>query len=89
MQTNTNKKLSRLISTLDNMNAFPKAIIKYGTRISLALLLAGSIIILFNHFTGYDAFKSFVGTSIIKNSFSLLAEVIIGGLLIDFVFKKK
>ncbi len=70
------------------MDRLPRAIIKYGVRISLALMIAGCLVILLNHYTGYDSYKNFVGISIVKNSVTVLAEAIIGGLVIDFVLRR-
>lgn len=89
MQTKNSKKIEMIAKELDNVNSFSKTLIKRGTQVSLLLLVLGTLIILLNQTVlSYDDYVTFVGTSIIKNSFIILAEVIIGGLLIDYLTKK-
>ena len=89
MQTNITKKVEKFCLALDKVSSFPRAIIKYGTQAALALLCTGCLIILINYYkTDYNPYMVFVGTAVIENSFIILAEVIIGGLLIDFFLKK-
>lgn len=89
MQTNIGKNIEKIAQELSKINKLSKSIIKYGTQASLALLSLGTLIIILNQtLLSYDAYLKFVGTLIIKNSFIILAEAIIGGLLIDFITKR-
>ncbi|NLD47296.1 MAG: hypothetical protein GX660_08855 [Clostridiaceae bacterium] len=89
MQTKNNKKIETIAKEFDKVNNFSKSLIKHGTQVSLLLLVLGTLIVLLNQTVlSYDDYVTFVGTSIIKNSFIILAEVIIGGLLIDYMTKK-
>mgnify|MGYP000126449233 CR=1 FL=1 len=89
MQSNLAKKIEKMLSAFSKIDKLPKAIIKHGSRISLLLLALGTFMIVYNHNAiNYDAYFEFIAQCIVKNSFIVLAEAIIGGLVIDFVFKK-
>lgn len=89
MQTDKTKKIEKILTVFTKIDKLPMAIIKYGTHISLLLLAFGTLIIVYNQtIVNFDVYLSFVARCIIKTSFTILAESIIGGLLIDFVFKK-
>lgn len=81
--------MEKVITAFSKVNGFARAIIKYGTQASLALLLLGTILFIMNRAgADYSSYSEFISLSIIKTSFVILAEAIIGGLLIDFMFKK-
>ncbi len=89
MQTNISKGFEKIFCELNKLNAFTKTVIKHGAQIFLALLALGTLLIVYNHTVhGLDSYFEFISTSIIKSSFVILAEVVIGGLLIDYIFKK-
>ncbi|RCX13819.1 hypothetical protein DFR58_11653 [Anaerobacterium chartisolvens] len=90
MQTNKTKSIEKIFDELYKLSPLTKKVIKLGTHISLLLLVFGTLLILFNRsaFT-YDAYFQLIAVSIIKSSLTILAEVIIGGLIIDYLFKKK
>jgi hypothetical protein len=88
--TNINKNIEKIFSEFYKLNPFTKTVIKRGTQICLTLLILGTVLIFLNHTQfNYDLNYEFIATSIVKNSFTILAEVVIGGLLIDYVFNKK
>ncbi|MCX7709194.1 MAG: hypothetical protein N2484_05025 [Clostridia bacterium] len=89
MQTNFANSLKKIMMEFGKVGSFSRAILKYGTQAFLALLALGTFLIVFNMTAlGFDVYLQFVAISVIKNSFIILAEVIIGGLLIDYILKK-
>lgn len=89
MQTNISKNIAKIFSTFQEINKFPRTIIKYGFQVFLVLFFLGTFLAILNHTKlNYDTYFELIATSIIKNSFTVLAEVIIGSLIIDFIFKK-
>lgn len=89
MQTKNDKKIEKIAEEFGKVNNFSKSLIKHGTQVSLILLVLGTLVITMNQSVlNYDDYVEFIGTMIIRNSFVILAEVIIGGLLIDYITKK-
>jgi len=94
MQTNNSKKVSserieKIFEEFKNVNSFSKSLIKYGSLVALSLLLLGTILLVLNqNVLDFDSYTKFIGTSIVKNSIVLLAEFIIGGLVIDYFTKR-
>ncbi len=90
MQSNINRNIEKIFSAFDNLNSYTKLVIKRGTQICLVLLVLGTLLMFVNYTNAnYDLNFEFIATSIIKSSFTILAEVIIGGLVIDYIFNKK
>jgi len=89
MQANLIKKIDKIVDAFNKMDKMPKALIKYGCYVFLGLFVIGTIMVLLNNtILTYDSYFDLLSKSIVKVSFSIAAEVIIGGLLLDFVFKK-
>lgn len=89
MLFNLSKGFQRIFSEFSKLGSLPKGIIKYGTQAFLALFFIGTVLVVYNRMqVNFDAYFEFVATSLIKQSFTVLAEVIIGALVIDFIFKK-
>lgn len=89
MQSNLTKHLQKIFSAFDKIDRLPKAIIKYGAHAFLVLFAIGTTLVVYNHTKlNYDPYYEFIAISVVKASFTILAEAVIGGLLIDFVFKK-
>jgi hypothetical protein len=89
MLLNLYKNIAKIVSTFDKMSKMPKMILKYGCIIFLAILFAGTVLVLLNNkFLSYDSYLDLVSKSIVKISFSIAAEAIIGSLILDYVFKK-
>lgn len=83
------KKLEKIVTAFGKMGKVSKATIKYGCIVFLVLLAAGSIMALLNTTVlNYDSYMDLVSKSLVKTSFSIAAEAVIGGLVLDFVFKK-
>ena len=94
MQTNNSKKVAsdkieKIFEEFKKVNNFSKSLIKYGAQVALVILSLGVLILILNQTVlDYDGYTKFVGTLIVKNSIVLLAEFIIGGLVIDYFIKK-
>lgn len=90
MQTNLVRKLQKIIFEFTKISNFPKAILKHGTRIFLLILAAATLLVIYHRtYLNYDPYIDFIAASIIKASFIIEAEVIIGALVIDYLFKNK
>ena len=64
-------------------------IIKAGAIISFVLLILGALLIISNYFfLNQDSFLELIARTLVKNSFTILAEAVIGGLILDYLFKK-
>lgn len=84
-----NKNFKKIITELRKLNNRTKSAIKWGANIFLALFSLGTFIIFFNRVIySFDSYVEFIAISIIKASFTILAEIIIGCLLVDYIFSK-
>lgn len=83
------KNIEKIAKEFGKVNNFSKSLIKYGTQAALSILTIGTTIYISNHTVlNYDFYTDYVSTLLIKNSFVLLAEIVIGGLLIDYFTRK-
>jgi ABC-type Co2+ transport system permease subunit len=90
MQMDQEKKLKKFLTAFDSIGKLPRNIIKYGLHIFLVLFALGTAIVVYSRVAlGYEPYFEFIAMSIVKTSFTILAEAIIGGLLIDYVFKSR
>ncbi|AUG57793.1 MAG TPA: hypothetical protein DCE02_00255 [Ruminiclostridium sp.] len=86
----TKKDIKKIVQEFDKINKYSKAIIKYGTQISLGLLLIGTIILVSNNrLIPYDSYLRLIGIEISKASFAILAQAVIGGLVLDYVNRRR
>lgn len=94
MQTNNSKKITsdkieKIFEEFKKVNNFSKSLIKYGANAALILLSLGMLVLILNQtIFDYSSYTKFIATMIVKNSIVLLAEFIIGGLVIDYFVKK-
>lgn len=89
MLTNINKNLERVYTAFNNLSILSRKVIKYGCILFLVMLVSGLVLLLLNaNVLSYSSYLDLVAKSIVKTSFQIAAEVIIGGLILDFVFKK-
>ena len=90
MQSNLARKLEKIFEAFGKIGKLPRNIIKYGAHAFLALFIIGTIMVVYNRTVlNYDLYLEFIATSIIKTSFTVLAETTVGGLVIDFIFGEK
>ncbi|MCX7749759.1 MAG: hypothetical protein N2645_23150 [Clostridia bacterium] len=87
MQTNIKKNVQKILTELGQLNKLSKAILKYGFRVFISLLVIGTVIFIFNQ-TKQNPDLQIISTGLIKYSFTILAEGVIGALVMDYVFKK-
>lgn len=94
MQTNNSKKINserieKIFEEFKQVNSFSKSLIKYGSLAALVILSLGALVLILNQTVlDFDSYIKFIGTSIVKNSIIVLAEFIIGGLVIDYFTKR-
>ncbi len=89
MYFNLTKNLEKIRSEFNNLGRKNKIIIKTGSIISFILLILGALLIVCNHFfLNKDLFYELVARTLVKNSFTILAEAVIGSLVLDYLFKK-
>lgn len=90
MVKNMSENLRKIKDAFGDLHEKTKKFMMIGVRISLILLAIGTILVGVNVYVlNHDAYFSFIANSIVKSSISILAEVVIGCLLIDFAFKSK
>jgi len=77
------------------MNAFnsigklPKAFLKYGILVFLIIFITGNVLVILNNTVlPYNPYFDMVSKELVKVSFVIGAEVIIGSLIMDYVFKR-
>ena len=87
--SNRTKNIENIISAFSKMHKFPKALIKFGTYIFTGILVIGMILVILNNtLWQYDPYLDTVSKEIVKASFIIEAEAIIGSLIMDYVFRK-
>ena len=90
MQSNLIKNIEKVLTAFGNMGKLPKALIKNGCYVFFGLFTIGTVMVLLNHtFLPFNSRFDIVSKAIVITSFTLAAEAIIGGLVMDFVFKKQ
>lgn len=89
MQSIIVKGIEKIFTQFKKLEHIPKLLLKYGTQAFLALFAVGTLLVVMNHFMiGYDSYFEFIALNIVKSSFTVFAEVVLGALIMDFVFKK-
>lgn len=89
MLFNLTESIEKIYKAFNKMAKLPKLLLKYGSIFFIVLLFVGTVLILLNNtFLSFDSYLDLVSKSIVKISFSIAAEVIIGSLILDYVFKK-
>ncbi|NSW89984.1 MAG: hypothetical protein HPY74_04735 [Firmicutes bacterium] len=89
IKTAINKNIKKIVTELSKLNNHTKTAIKWGINIFLVFFALGTLLVVLNRIVfNYGSYIEFIATSIIKASFTILAEIIIGSLLVDYVFNK-
>lgn len=89
MQKNIQKTVGKIIKELSGLNNITKKMIMLGLYLSLLILAAGTILMLINRtLIGYNPYYDYISRLLAEKSFAVLAEVIIGCLLVDFIFNR-
>lgn len=90
MQADKAKNMKKIQRAFDKLDKRTKHVLNIGSLLSLIVLMAGGILFLLNRTVyGYDTYIELISTSIIKASVTILAEVFIGALLIDYLLGSK
>jgi len=85
MQSNNFKNIEKITEKFNKMNHLSRLIIKYGTQVFMLMFFLGALtVLLYKTILTANDYAFYLGTQIIKMSFSVFAESIIGSILIDF-----
>ena len=76
--------VKKIIKNLNSLNPLSNKIILYGSIIALILCSAGITIMAYNNIIANQISLYKIGSSMIYNSIVLFAQMVIGGLVIDF-----
>ncbi len=88
-QTDRTNKIKKILIAFNSIHKFPMALIKCGTYAFLTVFTIGCILVMLNNTVlPYSTFSDMASKEIVRTSFILLAEAVIGGLIMDFVSKK-
>lgn len=89
-EKNKTAKTNVISSALCNMAELPKKMLKYATPASFCLIALGTALFVANRTSSnYSSVFEFTTTTLITNSFFVLAEFIIASLVIDILIKKR
>lgn len=85
----SNKTIHAIQNELCKLDKLTVKYIKTGVNIFFILFAFGTLLLVLNRLVyNHDSYKEFIGTSIVTSSFTILAIVIVGCLLIDSIFNK-
>lgn len=76
--------VKKIITNLNSLNPMSNKIVLYGSVIALMLCVTGVGIIAYNNIIANQINLYKIGTSMIYNSIVLFAQMVIGGIVIDF-----
>lgn len=79
--------MNKIIKEIGNLSKLPKSIIKYGCIFTLILFFCAAIVYIINNNYFFDNILMYNCIDMMKASTTILAEVIIGALIIDYVIK--
>lgn len=89
MQKNIQKSMRKIIKELSGLSNITKKMIILGLYLSLLVLAAGTVLMFINRtLIGYNPYYDYISQLLVEKSFALFAEVIIGCLLVDFIFNR-
>lgn len=79
--------IEKFLGKFIELPVLPKKIVKIGLIFSLLIFAAGTIVVLGNrYFFSYEPYYDYIGTQLVKTSFTVLAEFVVGAIAMDFVF---
>jgi len=88
-QSKRTKNIEKIITSFSKMHKLPRTLIRFGVYISLSLYVIGTVlVILSNTVLTYDQYFDMVSKETVKVSFILAAEAVIGGVIMDYVFRR-
>lgn len=90
MLFNLYKTIEKILTAFAGIGTLPKALIKYGSFVFFGVLTLGTLLVLLNHtLLPYNYYFDTASKALVITSFTLAAEAIIGGLVMDIVFKRE
>lgn len=88
MNSNIIKNIKRVFSAFGKMEKMPKKLLRYGFIAAFLLFTAGTLMLFFNNMTlAYDNYINLTAKLLVKASVTITAEVLIGGLVLDYLCK--
>lgn len=88
-QSNRTGNIEKVMNAFNSIDKLPKAFLKYGVLAFLMLFTIATVFVILNHtILPYSPDFDLVSKELVKTSFIIGAEVVIGSLVMDFVFKK-
>jgi len=79
--------IEKILGKFIDLPLIAKKIVKIGLLLFLMIFAAGTFVVLGNrYFFSYDPYYDFIGNQLVKTSFTVLAEFIVGAIVMDFVF---
>ncbi len=90
MLINLSKNIKKLFEAFEKIDKFPRLLICYGFKFILLILIIGAFSFLINQNSISPDLSLYIfSTSLIKSSYTILAEIVIGSLVIDYIIKNK
>jgi len=88
-QSNGLNNIRRIMNAFGSMNKLPKVLLKYGCYAFLSLFIISSVLVILNHtILPYHFYIDCISKELVKISFIVGAEVVIGSTVMDFLFKR-
>lgn len=88
-QPNRTRNIKKFMNAFNSIDKLPKAFLKYGSLAFLVLFTIGTVLVILNHtILPYNHYFDMVSKELVKTSFIIGAEAVIGSLVMDFVFKR-
>lgn len=88
-QSNRTKNIEKLVSAFSKIQKIPKALIRYGIYAFLGIYVIGIVLVILNStLLQYDPYLDMVSKEMVKTSFIIAAEAVIGGLVLDYASRK-
>lgn len=88
-QPNRTRNIKKFMNAFNSIDKLPKAFLKYGSLAFLVLFTIGTVLVILNHtILPYNHDFDMVSKELVKKSFIIGAEAVIGSLVMDFVFKR-
>jgi hypothetical protein len=86
-QSNSTNNIERIVSAFSRMQKLPRTLIRFGIYVFLAVYITGTVLVILNNTViPYDPYFDMVSKEIVKVSFILAAEAVIGSVVLDYVF---
>jgi len=88
-QSDRSRNIRRIKNAFGSMNNLSKALLNYGSYAFVILFIIGTVLVILNNtLLPYNFYFDFVSKELVKISFVLGAEVVIGSLVLDFLSKR-